>query len=204
MNGAADHIVFVVDDDFRVREALQDLLSAAQLNVVTFGSAAEYLRFPAPDVPGCLILDLELPDVHGLELQRQLAGEHHPPVVVVTGHGDIPSSVRALKEGAVDFLTKPFRESDLLEAIRTALERDRTARAARATLALLRGRLAALTPRERQVLPLVVSGYLNKQAAAALGISEVTLQIHRGKIMRKMAARSLAELVRMAGTLGIP
>ena len=199
-----DHIVVVVDDDYRIREALLELLTAAGLNVVTFGSAAEYLRFAKPDLPACLILDVELPDINGLELQRQIAADQHPHIVFLTGHGDVPSSVRALKAGAVDFLTKPFREQDLLAAIQAALAQDHESRRKRAELAGLQQRLAALTPREREVLPLVVSGLLNKQAAAELGISEVTLQIHRGRIMHKMQAESLAELVRMAGTLGIP
>ena len=199
-----DHIVFVVDDDFRVREALHELLTAAELHVVTFASAAEYIGFAKPDLPACLILDVELPDINGLDLQRQLAADHPPPIVFLTGHGDVPRSVRALKAGAVDFLTKPFSASDLLGAIRAAIAQDREGRRTRATVATLQQRFALLTPRERQVFPLVVSGLLNKQAAGELGISEVTLQIHRGKIMQKMKAESLAELVRMGGTLGIP
>lgn len=201
---AQDHIVFVVDDDYRVREAVQELLTAADMNVVTFGSATEYIQFAKPELPACLILDVELPDINGLDLQRRLATGQHPQIVFITGHGDIPSSVRALKEGAVDFLTKPFSESDLLEAIRTAIAQDTEARQKRLKLNLLQQRYSKLTPREREVLPLVVSGLLNKQAAAQLGISDVTLQIHRGKIMDKMQAESLAELVRMAETLGIP
>jgi FixJ family two-component response regulator len=199
-----DHIVLVVDDDVRMREALQELLTSAEVNVVTFGSAAEYLAFAKPDLAACLVLDVELPDINGLDLQSQLAAELRPQIVFLTGHGDVPRSVRALKAGAVDFLTKPFSESALLGAIQTALAKDREARLKRVTLATLQQRLSALTPREREVLPLVASGLLNKQAAAELGISEVTLQIHRGKIMHKMKAESLAELVRMAGTLGIP
>jgi FixJ family two-component response regulator len=201
---ATDHVVYVVDDDSRLREALAELLTSAEFNVETFGSATEYVAFPKPELPACLVLDVELPDMNGLELQRQLAAEEHPPIVFLTGHGDVPKSVRALKAGAVDFLTKPFSESELLGAIDTAIARDRGARQRRAELAGLRRRLAALTPREREVLPLVVKGLLNKQAAATLGISEVTLQIHRGKIMHKMEAGSLADLVRMAGILGIP
>jgi FixJ family two-component response regulator len=170
---------------------------------VTFGSAAEYIGFTKPDVPSCLILDVELPDINGLELQSRMAADPHPQIVFVTGHGDIPSSVRALKAGAVDFLTKPFGESELLGAIDAAIAQDREARRERAHLAVLQDRFAALTPREREVLPLVVSGLLNKQAAAELGISQVTLQIHRGRIMHKMEAESFADLVRMAGALGI-
>jgi FixJ family two-component response regulator len=187
-----------------MREALHELLTSAELNVVTFGSAAEYLAFARPELPACLVLDVELPDINGLDLQRQIAAEHPAPIVFITGHGDVPRSVRALKAGAVDFLTKPFSESDLLGAIQAALAQDREARQQRLNLAALQQRFSALTPREREVLPLVVSGLLNKQAAGELGISEVTLQIHRGRIMHKMKAESLAELVRMAGTLGIP
>ena len=199
-----DAIVFVVDDDPRIRESLSELLATFDLHVVAFGSAAEYIAYPKPDVPACLILDLELPDISGLDLQSQIAQGNHPQIVFITGHGDIPSSVRAIKAGAVDFLTKPFREADLMRAINAALAQNRDARRKRAELAGLQQRLSSLTPRERQVLPLVVSGLLNKQAAAELGISEVTLQIHRGSIMKKMEAGSLAELVRMAGTLEIP
>ena len=199
-----DQIVFIVDDDRRICEALSELLSTFDLRVVTFGSAAEYIAYPKPDLPACLILDVELPDINGLDLQSQTAQGNHPQIVFITGHGDIPSSVRAIKAGAVDFLTKPFREADLMRAIHTAIAQDRDARRKRAELAELRQRLTSLTPREREVLPLIVSGLLNKQAAAELGISEVTIQIHRGKIMKKMRAGSLAELVRMAGMLEIP
>ncbi|HWC75334.1 MAG TPA: response regulator [Gemmatimonadales bacterium] len=199
-----DNIVLVVDDDRRIREALQELLTAAGLNVVTFGSAAEYMAFPKPNVPSCLVLDVELPDINGLELQRRIAADRHPQIVFITGHGDVPRTVRALKAGAVDFLTKPFSDAELMAAVEAALTRDRETRSEQAQVATLEHRFATLTPREREVLPLVVSGFLNKQAAAKLGISPVTLQIHRGKIMRKMEADSLAELVRMAGTLGIP
>lgn len=199
-----DQIVFVVDDDRRICEALSALLSTFDLRVVTFGSAAEYIAYPKPDVPTCLILDVELPDMNGLDLQSQTAQENHPPIVFITGHGDIPGSVRAIKAGAVDFLTKPFSDADLMRAIEAAIGQDREARRKRAELAELRQCLSSLTPREREVLPLIVSGLLNKQAAAELGISEVTIQIHRGKIMKKMRAGSLAELVKMAGMLEIP
>jgi FixJ family two-component response regulator len=199
-----DHIVFVVDDDRRICEALSDLLSSFDLHAVTFSSAAEYIAYPKPDVPACLILDLELPDINGLDLQRQVMHGNHPPIVFITGHGDIPSSVRAIKGGAVDFLTKPFSEEDLMRAVHVGITQDREARRRRAELAGLQQRLSRLTPREREVLPLVVSGLLNKQAAAELGISEITLQIHRSSIMKKMEAGSLAELVRIAGTLEIP
>jgi len=197
-------IVFIVDDDPRICEALSDLLSTFDLHVVTFGSASEYMAYPRPDVPSCLILDLGLPDINGLDLQSQTAETDHPQIVFITGHGDIPSSVRAMKAGAVDFLTKPFNETDLMRAIHAAITLDREARRKRAELAELNQRLASLTPREREVLPLVTSGLLNKQAAAELGISEITLQIHRGSIMKKMLAESLADLVRMAGSLEIP
>ena len=198
-----DHIVFVVDDDRGICEALTDLLSSFDLNVVAFGSAAEYIAYPKPDVPACLVLDVELPDANGLDLQSQ-PGQPHPHIVFITGHGDIPQSVRAIKAGAVDFLTKPLKEADLIRAVRDAIAKDRIAMRESAELAGLRERLSSLTPREREVLPLVVSGLLNKQAASELGISEITVQIHRGRIMRKMGAGSLAELVRIAGTLKIP
>jgi FixJ family two-component response regulator len=199
-----DHIVFIVDDDRRICEALSELLASFDMHAVTFGSASEYIAFLKPDVPACLILDVELPDINGLDLQSQTAQGNHLPIVFVTGHGDIPSSVRAMKAGAVDFLTKPFIEADLMRAINAALAQDREARRKKAELAELGQRLKSLTPREREVLPLVVSGLLNKQAAAELGISEITLQIHRGKVMHKMEAGSLAELVRMAGALEVP
>jgi FixJ family two-component response regulator len=200
----ADHVVFIVDDDFRVRESLADLLAASALRAVAFGKAAEYIAFPKPDVPACLILDVELPDINGLELQRQIGEGYHPPIIFLTGHGDIPSSVRAIKAGALDFLTKPFSEQQLLTLVRSALAQDRDRRAKQAGLDSLRRRFDSLTPRERDVLPLVVGGLLNKQAAARLGISEITLQIHRTNVMRKMQANSLADLVRMAGCLDIP
>ena len=200
----SDQIVFIVDDDRRICEALSTLLSTFDLHVVMFDSATEYIAYPKPDLPACLILDVELPDINGLDLQSQTALGNHPPIVFITGHGDIPMSVRAIKAGAVDFLTKPFSEEDLMRAIHAAIAQDREARRKRADLAELSQRLSSLTPREREVLPLIVSGLLNKQAAAELGISEVTIQIHRGKIMQKMGAGSLAELVRMAGMLEIP
>ena len=199
-----DHIVYIVDDDRRICESLSALLSTYDLNVVTFGSATEYIAYPKVDLPACLILDVELPDMNGLELQRQSGQGHHPPIVFITGHGDIPTSVRAIKAGAVDYLTKPFSEADVMRAIRAAIAQNRNAREKMAELAELNQRLSCLTPREREVLPLVVSGLLNKQTASELGISEITIQIHRGKIMKKMGAGSLAELVRMAGMLEIP
>jgi FixJ family two-component response regulator len=196
-------LVIIIDDDFRVREAISDLLASRNLEFIAFESAAEYLRFGNPDVPTCLVLDVSLPDIDGLELQDTIAPMQHPPIVFISGYGDIPSSVRAMKAGAVDFLTKPVNEEHLLQAINAALIRDRESRHNRAELAQLEDRYASLTPREREVLPLVVGGLLNKQAVAELGISEVTLQIHRSKVMHKMKARSVADLVRMAERLDI-
>ena len=201
---APDHVVYVVDDDIRLREAIAELLASANVNAVVFGSAKEYLATKRLDVPSCLVLDVELPDINGLEFQRQFAPHHAVPIIFITGHGDIPSSVRAIKAGAVDFLAKPFSDSELLGAIEVALDLDRTAKPQRTELAQLKARHASLTPREREVLPLVVSGLLNKQAAAHLGISEVTLQIHRSKVMQKMGATSLAQLVRLAARLEVP
>jgi FixJ family two-component response regulator len=199
-----DTIVFIVDDDEALREALGELLEANGVRSTLFRSAGEYIGADKPDLPACLILDVELPDINGLDLQRQIARDDHPPIVFITGHGDIPSSVRAIKHGAVDFLTKPFSDTALMAAIRSAIAQDRETRAKRAEVALLRQRYQELSPREREVLPLVVSGLLNKQAAAELGISEVTLQIHRRNVMQKMAASSLADLVRIAERLEIP
>ena len=174
------------------------------MRAIAFGTAGEYIDARKPDLAACLVLDVELPDINGLDLQGQISDGNHPPIVFITGHGDIPSSVRAIKGGAVDFLTKPFSDTDLLDAISFALARDRSTRVERAEVALLRQRYLALTPREREVLALVVSGLLNKQSAAELGISEVTLQIHRRNAMKKMAASSLADLVRFAERLQIP
>jgi FixJ family two-component response regulator len=199
-----EQIIFIVDDDHRVREGLCELLTARGLRAVSFRTASEYIATSRPDLPACLILDVGLPDINGLDFQKQIANEQHPPIVFITGRGDIPSSVRAIKNGALDYLTKPFTESDLLAAVRAAISLDRRSRLERAELAGLQHRLSCLTPREREVLPLVVSGLLNKQAAAELGISEITLQVHRSKIMHKMEAASLADLVRFAQTLQIP
>ena len=199
-----DHLVLIVDDDYRVRESLQELLAAAGLSSVAFGSAGEYVAYPKPTAPACLILDVELPDISGLDLQRQMGDGYHPPIIFITGRGNIPTSVRAMKAGALDFLTKPYSDQELLTLVHAALAQDRECRGKQADLESLKLRFQSLTPREREVLPLVVSGLLNKQAAAELGISEVTLQIHRTNVMRKMEADSLADLVRMAGSLDIP
>lgn len=199
-----EYIVFIVDDDARIRESLGELLASHGIAAFAFASAGEYVAATKPKRPACLILDVELPDINGLDLQRQMAEGDHPPIVFITGHGDIPSSVRAIKRGAVDFLTKPFNDTDLMQAIRAAVAQDREAHAERADFAILEQRYNELTPREREVLPLVISGLLNKQAAAELGISEVTLQIHRRNVMQKMAAASLADLVRIAERLQIP
>ena len=196
-------IVFIVDDDSRVREALSGLLASVGMRSAAFGSASEFLAFEKPDAPACLVLDLQLPDLSGLELQEELASVPAPPIVFITAHGDIRSSVRAMKAGAVEFLSKPFGEEELLRAIEAAIALDRETRAKRSELAELQKNYGRLTPRERQVLPFVVGGFLNKQTAEDLGISEVTIGVHRSQIMRKMAARSLAELVRMADKMGI-
>jgi FixJ family two-component response regulator len=203
VNPDADGLVYIVDDDWRICEALDELMAASGLAAVTFQSIAAYLQHARADMPGCLVLDVDLPDLNGLDFQEQLADEH-PPIVFITGYGDIPSTVRAIRHGAVNFLTKPYNDAELLASIRTALKLDRAARAQRMELKSIRTRYERLTPREREALPLIVSGLLNKQAAAELGISPVTMQIHRGKIMQKMGASSLAELVRLADRLQIP
>ena len=199
-----DHAVFVIDDDKRVRDGLSELLESWQIHVATFATAQEYLDAPKPQNPSCLVLDIRLPDIDGFELQARLADEPHPPIIFITGHGDIPMTVRAMKLGAIDFLPKPFKEHDLRAAIELALARDGEARRDRTAINELRSRLESLSARERDVLPLVVSGLMNKQGAAELGISEITLQIHRGNMMRKMHADSLADLVRIASKLSIP
>jgi len=198
------NIVYLIDDDPRVREGLNNLFDSVEIDILTFGSAAEYLEHLRVDDAACLILDLQLPGIGGLDLQSRLAREDSPPIIFVTGRGDIPSTVKAMKAGAIEFLTKPVNTDALLNAVSTAFARDRLLREQRAAITELKKRWALLSPREREVLPLVVKGLLNKQAAAVLGIKEVTLQIHRSQIMQKMAAGSLAELVRMAGRLGIP
>ena len=198
-------IVFVVDDDASLREALKSLIRSVGLQVELFGSVHEFRQRKRPDVPSCLVLDIRLPGISGLDFQRKLTEANIPiPIIFITGHGDIPMSVRAMKAGAVEFLTKPFRDQDLLDAIQLALERDRTRRQREAEMDKLRDRFEWLTPREREVLPLVVSGLPNKQIAAKIGTSETTVKVHRGQLMRKMGANSLPELVRMAEKIGIP
>ena len=196
--------VYVVDDDAGIREALDEMLTSAGMGVVTCASSTDYFRLLKPNWPSCLILDVALPEGSGIDLQRQLSTGDHPPIIFLSGASDIPTAVRAIKAGAVDFLTKPCRKADLLAAIETAIAQDSQVRAERVERMRLQYRHSCLTPREREVLPLVVGGLLNKQAAAKLGISETTLQLHRSRIMRKMAAESLAQLVRMAGKLAVP
>ena len=198
-----EQVVFVIDDDVSMREAISRLLNAVGLRTQTFASARDFLNSRLPDVPGCVVLDVRLPDLSGLDLQREMVGRGiHVPIVFITGHGDIPMSVQAMKAGAVEFLTKPFRDQDLLDAVRSGLHRDRQARIERAELAALRDSLAHLTKREREVMSLVVAGLLNKQIALRLGTSEKTIKIHRSHVMQKMHAESLADLVRMSQKLG--
>ena len=196
--------VFVVDDDASVREALKSLLRSVDLQVETFGSAAEFLRGRLPEGPRCLVLDVRLPGVSGLDFQSELAKRGIDiPIVFVTGHGDIPMTVKAMKAGAVEFLTKPFRDQDMLDAIQVALERDRNRREQDGKLSELRAQYDALTAREQEVIGFVTAGLMNKQIAAEMGLSVITVKVHRGNVMRKMGAKSLTDLVRMADALGI-
>jgi len=200
---AASSIVFVVDDDVSVREALELLIKSAGLQAETFASAQDFLAHPRPTVPSCLVLDVTLPGLNGLELQQRMAERTDMPIIFITGHGDVPMSVRAMKAGAIEFLTKPFNDGVLLEAIGQALARSREALGRESEMQRLRSCYASLTPRERDVMALVVSGLLNKQVGGELGISEITVKAHRGQVMRKMKADSLPELVTMAARLGL-
>jgi FixJ family two-component response regulator len=197
-------IVFVVDDDPSMRKALANLFRSVGLRAEVFGSARELLETELPDVASCLVLDIRLPGPSGLDFQAELAkADIQIPIIFMTGHGDIPMTVKAMKAGAIDFLTKPFRDQDMLDAVATAIERDRTRRKDQKAVAELRAVFETLTTRERDVFALVASGLMNKQIAAEIGLAEITVKIHRGHLMRKMGARSLADLVRMAEMLGV-
>jgi FixJ family two-component response regulator len=201
---AEEPVVFVIDDDRAIREALQSLLRSVGFRVELFDSAAGFTESALPDVPSCIVLDIRLPRLSGLDFQAELAKAGLDlPIIFITGHGDIPMSVQAMKAGAVDFLAKPFRDQELLDAVISAIERDRSRREEKRKTSRLRSRYDSLTPREREVMGLVTSGLMNKQIAADLGLSEITVKIHRGHVMRKVGAKSLADLVKMAVTLGI-
>ncbi len=196
--------VYVVDDDASVRRGLSNLVRSVGLRVEVFASASEFLAVKRPDAPACLILDVRLPGLSGLDFQAELTkARNQIPIIFITGHGDIPMSVKAMKAGAIEFLTKPFRDQDLLDAVQVALERARAAHESEQSAAQLRAKFEALTPREQEVMAWVTGGLLNKQVAAEIGVTEITVKVHRGKLTRKMGARSLAELVKMADMLGI-
>jgi FixJ family two-component response regulator len=200
----AQEVVFVIDDDASMRHSLSSLFRSIGLKVEVFDAAADFLKIGRPEVASCLVLDVRLPGLSGLDFQTELARANiRIPIVFITGHGDIPMTVKAMKAGAVEFLTKPFREQDLLDAVRLGLERDRTRREGEMIVSDLRGRFDALTSREQEVMGFVTAGLMNKQIAADLGVSEITVKVHRGNVMRKMAAKSLADLVRMADVLEI-
>ena len=200
----SDSIVYVVDDDASIREALKSLLASMGMRVEVFGSAAEFLKSTLADIPSCLVLDVRLPGVSGLDFQAELTKANiQVPIIFITGHGDIPMTVRAMKAGAVEFLPKPIRDQDLLDAVQLGLEQDRARREAEKAVSEVRGRYESLTPREQEVIALVTAGLMNKQIAAEMDVSEITAKVHRGNVMRKMRAKSLAELVRMADLLGI-
>ena len=206
MNRAPDikSIVFVIEDDASLREALQRLLQSVGLQAEVFASTAEFIRYNLPDVPCCLVLDVRLQELSGLDFQAQLAKANiQIPIIFMTGHGDIPMTVKAMKAGAIEFLTKPFREQDMLDAVRLGIETDRVRRAAEKTIVVVRARLATLSEREREVMALVAAGRMNKQIAGEMHLAEVTVKLHRGSVMRKMAAKSVADLVRMADLTGI-
>ena len=196
--------MFVIDDDASLREALSSLFRSVGLQVTAFDSTAEFLKAKLPDAPSCLVLDVRLPGLSGLDFQTELAKANvRIPIIFMTGHGDIPMSVRAMKAGAVEFLTKPFRDQDMLDAVQIGLERDRIRRESSGAAAKLKSRFDSLTPREQEIMGLVTTGLMNKQIAGEIGVSEITVKVHRGNVMRKMGAKSLAELVRMADALGV-
>src|SRR6516165_128889 len=206
MKGPSDTqpVVFVIDDDESIREALRSLLRSVGLRVELFGAAAEFLQAKLPEAPSCLVLDVRLPGLSGLDFQTELAKANiNVPIIFITGHGDIPMTVRAMKAGAVEFLTKPFRDQELLDAVQVGLERDRARREKDTMVSNLRGRYETLTPREQEVVALVTTGLMNKQIAAEIGVTEITVKVHRGNAMRKMGAKSLADLVKMVDALGI-
>ena len=202
--GEARPVVFVIDDDASVRDALKSLFSSVGLQVNLFGSAIEFLQSKLPNVPSCLVVDIRLPGLSGLDFQAELTQQNiHAPIVFITGHGDIPMSVRAMKAGAIEFLTKPFRDQELLDAVQVGLDRDRARRESEESSVKLQSRLELLTLREQEVFAFVTSGLMNKQIAGEMGLSEITVKVHRGNVMKKMGAKSLAELVRMADSLGV-